>query len=362
MKKHWFYLLLATTATVTSLTSCSDNNDPKQPEPTPQPTTTLGAYIINTGNWGANNGSIMWYDAENQTVSKDLYQTSNQKAIGDVQDLCVYGSKMYAISAASAKISVLDLQGKLLKEIPLTNSAGQPISPCYATSHNGYVFFSAHDGTVSRMDTTAYNIDKTVQVGDYPEALTCANNKLYVNISGQGKGSTVAVVDPVSMSKIKDITIKLNPYTQAITGEDGFVYVVSNGNYAGDPKKDESTWIYQTLQRINPETDEVEELCNATYIANKGDKMYILYAEYYLPDTHRCFVYDLKTKESKDFIDIAQVPSPGFIAVDPINEDVYIGNQPYGELNEIYVFDKDGNKKAILNTGLYTTGMRFQTK
>ena len=110
MKKHWFYLLFTATAVITSFTSCSDN-DEIQPEPNPQPTTTLGAYIINTGNWGANNGSIMWYDAVNQTVSEDLYQTSNQKVIGDLQDLCVYGSKMYAISAASAKISVLDLQG-----------------------------------------------------------------------------------------------------------------------------------------------------------------------------------------------------------------------------------------------------------
>ena len=44
MKKHWFYLLFATTAVI--FTSCSDNDDPKQPEPNPQPTTTLGAYII----------------------------------------------------------------------------------------------------------------------------------------------------------------------------------------------------------------------------------------------------------------------------------------------------------------------------
>ena len=74
----------------------------------------------------------------------------------------------------------------------------------------------------------------------------------------------MAVVDAKSMTKLQDITVLLNPYTQCVTGDDGYVYVVSNGNYAGSESIPESQWIYQTMQRIDPDTYAVEEICNVT--------------------------------------------------------------------------------------------------
>ena len=96
MKKNWLYSILMAIPLMSGLTACNNEDDPN-PNPNPEPTTTYGAYIVNTGNWGANDGSIQWFDMEKQTVSGDLYQAQNGKGIGDVQDLCVYGSKMYAI-------------------------------------------------------------------------------------------------------------------------------------------------------------------------------------------------------------------------------------------------------------------------
>ena len=90
--------------------------------------------------------------------------------------------------------------------------------------------------------------------------------------------------------------------------------------------------------------------------------MYILYSEYYLPERARCFVYDVKTGKETDFVKFSDIPTPGGIAVDPETEDVYIINQPYGALNDIYVYDKDGNKKSKFEAGQYTTGIRFVTE
>ncbi|MBM6759321.1 YncE family protein [Bacteroides mediterraneensis] len=358
MKKNWLYLAFMAIPLVGGLTAC-DNEDIPTPTTDPEPTTTYGAYIVNTGNWGANDGSIQWFDMASQTVSSDLYQAQNGKGFGNVQDLCVYGSKMYAIGSTSSKIEILDLQGKLIKSIPLNNGENQPIQPRYATAAEGCVFFSAYDGTVSKLDTLSQEITGSVEVGAYPEALTCVDGKLYVNISGYGSGDKVAVVDVKSWTKTSDITVKLNPYTVCFDGKDGYVYVVSNGNYAGGPNLPEDKWIYQTLQRINVQTNEVEDVCNATYAAKKGDNIYVLYAEYYLPERNSCFVYNVKTKEQKEFIDINDVPSPGGIAVDPVSEDVYIISQPYGSLNDVYVYSKDGQFKKKFETGNATTNIRF---
>ena len=83
MKKNWLYLAFMAIPLVGGLTAC-DNEDIPTPTTDPEPTTTYGAYIVNTGNWGANDGSIQWFDMASQTVSSDLYQAQNGKGFGDV--------------------------------------------------------------------------------------------------------------------------------------------------------------------------------------------------------------------------------------------------------------------------------------
>lgn len=362
MKKNWYKMTLMTVA-LGAFTACSDDDNNIPEPPVTIPTETVGAYILNTGNWGGNDASIQYMDIEKGTVSADLYASANGEALGDLgQDLCLYGSKLYTTVSGSSKVVIMDKNCKIIKNIPLTNSENQPISPRYMTAVDGNVYFTAYDGTVSRLDTLSMNITGSVEVGDHPEALTNANGKLYINISGYGSGKNVAVVDLKTFTKVKDIEVVLNPYTQCITADDGYVYVVSNGNYAGDPKKPESEWIYQTMQRIDPQTDEVKNICPATYIANSGDKMYLLYAEYYLPNTHKAAIYDLKTGKESSFIDIASIPSPSSMDIDPITGDVYISNAPYGSTSDLMIYDKDGNFKKKLSTGYATAKVVFVTK
>ncbi|MDE5677786.1 DUF5074 domain-containing protein [Phocaeicola sp.] len=361
MKKNWYKQTLMVIA-LGVFTACSDDNDNVPEPPVNVPTETVGAYILNTGNYGGNDASIQYLDMEKGTVSTDLYAAANAESLGDLgQDLCLYGSKLYATVSGSSKIVIMDKNCKVIKSIPLTNDENQPISPRYMTAIDGNVYFTAYDGTVSRLDTLSMSITGSVKVGDHPEALTNANGKLYVNISGYGSGKSVAVVDIKTFTKTKDLEVILNPYTQCITADDGYVYVVSCGNYAGDSKKPESEWIYQSMQRIDPKTDEVESICPATYIANNGDNMYILYAEYYLPDTHKAVIYDLKTRKESPFINISSIPSPQSMNIDPVSGDVYISNAPYGSTSDLMIYDKDGNFKKKLSTGYFTSKVVFIT-
>lgn len=357
MKKYGFQAAVFAVA-LGAFTACSD--DDNQPIEPPVSKFSNGAYVLNTGNYGQNNASIQWYNKETGEVSKDLFETANERGIGDAQDMCVYGSKIYITSSTSAKIEVVNKEDfKVIKTLPLKNAQNQPIDARYLTAAGGNVFFTAYDGTVSRLDTLSLEITKTLPVGDHPEGITNAKGKLYINVSGYGSGKTVAVVDIASFTKLKDIEVKLNPNTECITGADGNVYMVSNGNYAGSSHVPEDKWIYQTLQCIDPVTDAVKELCNATYIANKGDKMYILYAEYYLPKTHSISVYDLKKNELKPFIDIKEVPNPSFIKVDPVSGDVYIGSMVKDANNEIYIYSEKGEFKKKIEAGYYTTAVYF---
>ena len=71
------------------------------------------------------------------------------------------------------------------------------------------------------------------------------------------------------------------------------------------------------------------------------------------------FVYDLKTKKETPFVDLSTIPSPQFIAVDPVSEDVYIGNRNSGALDDVYIYSKEGQFKKKIETGNYTTNIRF---
>lgn len=360
MKKVFYYF--AFLPLFMWLTACENNDEPSQND-NDKPVTTYGAYIVNTGNWNSNDASIQWYDFTTQIVSGDIYNQQNGKGIGDLQDLCIYGSKLYAISTTSSKIEILEKNGKIIKTINMVNEASQPKSPRYAVAGDGYVFISAYDGTVSKLDTVSLEITSSVQLDGYLENLSYTKGKLFVNKSDynmDGTGNIVYVINTETMEKTNDITVVLNPYTQSIVGSDGYIYIVSNGNYAGaDWLPEEESWIYGTLQRINPDTYEMEELCNASYIAARGDKIYILYSEYYLPDRARCFVYDIKTKEEKEFIDFSSINTPGGIAVDPNSDDVYIISNPYGQMSEVLVYDNEGNFKHKFETGAYTTNIKF---
>ena len=144
-------------------------------------------------------------------------------------------------------------------------------------------------------------------------------------------------------------------YDICTTGEDGKVYFISCGDFGGNPA--------QTLQCIDPQTDEVTVVCPASKIAMKGNKIYVIYAEYFeAADPKRISVYDMNTKETKEFAQYSDFSNPGGIVTDPVSGDVIIIDQPHSALNDIYVYGSDGVLKKKLETGYYTTNMRFVTE
>lgn len=388
MKLNWCKLAIMALA-LGVFTACSEDDEPNGEGPGTEtgggddttggsgdntggePVVTLGAYVLNTGNWDGNDAGIQYLDFQTGELSEDLYAAANGEGLGDLgQDLCVYGSKIYVTVSNSSKVAIMDRNCRLLKSISVTASDGTPINPRYMTAYEGKVYFTAYDGTVSRIDTTSMSVDGKLnlidagaQTGyDHPEAITAANGKLYVNISGYGSGKWLSVVDVASFTKLKDIEIVLNPYTQCITAEDGYVYFVSNGNYVGKPSLTPEQYVYGTMQRLDPETDQVEQVCHATYIANAGDKMYILYSEYYLPKVARAYVRDLKTGAESEFIDMADLQSANGLAVDPASGDVYVFDAPYGAASDVHVYGADGTLKRTFEAGMSTSKMVFVTK
>lgn len=331
------------------------------PEPQPQ---TIGYYILNRGNFNANNASISYYDLATGKMVSNYYQSVNGKGLGsDAEQMFVYGSKIYVSVTSSNRLVVLDKQGKEIKEFTPKNSAGETMNPRCFTALDGKVYVSYYYGSsVAVLDTTSLELEKEISLGmatttdkdgnevkssRYPEQLAAANGKIYVALSEYGKGKTVGVIDPATAKLEKEIEVIVNPCNLAASSK-GDVYVISMGDY-GD--------IKNTVQRIDA-SDKVSVIGNGSKMSLVNDKLYVVYAQWGAP-APSFMKYDVLTGavESQNLItDGTTLANPNSIDVDPITGKIYISNAAYGETASMYVFTPEGKKDGEpFDTGGYDT-------
>ena len=329
MKKNLLALGVILMSALT-FTACSDDYDFTYTQPAVSNT---DVYVACAGNWNQNDGTvgILDYNSESRPTApyiySDAYRTQNGNGIGDAQDLIVFGTKLVVTCTTSSKVEVLDRMGKKEQTIKLHNA-----SPRYLATDGNYVYFSAYNGKVYKMNPN--NAQKplvdSVEVGDHPEALSVANGKLYANISGYGNGNTVAVVDCNSFKKTKTLTVGKNPYNQSIAvGSD--IYFVSMFN------NDDAL-----VQKINAKNDEVRKLFKASSIAYSAKKnaLVCLYATYY--DTNkRFFIYDLATGKETD-LDMTGLKNPSQVNVDRYGNIYVIDTPSYTAPSEVFYYSPEG--------------------
>ncbi len=352
-KKNFIYISALCALMSFSFTSCGDDEDPipevpENPDPTPdQPTedgSFMALYFLNSGKMGNNNSSLYMYDVEKEEVVPDYFLAQNGRGLGDTaQDMIVYGDKMYIAVYGESTIEVTDLRAKSIKQVP---TEGQPRA---MVSDGGKVYISYYNGYVARLDTASLEVEKIVKVGRNPEQLAVANNKLYVANSGGmdyntevGYDKTVSVIDIPSFTETKKLEVALNP-TCVLADEQGYVYVVSMGNYAD---------VLNTMQRIDSKTDEVSPVAacpNATEIAYQDGILYSYYSQYDANwnTTITYTAYNTQTGVAEEWKKETTVEKPYKICVAGSN--IYVTESDYTNNGDVYAFDTAG--KLILKAG-----------
>ena len=354
MKKNLLWALMLMLSFSFTFTSCSDDDDDDKTPEIPAEKS-YEAYVVNNGNWGANDGTIGAVLNRNSGTPSylDIYKQENNKGIGDAQDAYLTPSAdgrnglIFVTSTTSSKVSVLDTKGKVLyvKSLP-------GVSPRYVTGEGSNVYFSAYNGYVYKMNRDTYAITDSVQVGAYPEAVAIANGKLYVALSNydmKGNGKYLAEVDLASFKKVKDIEVRLNPYSQMVAAGDK-VFFVSNLDYSDN-----------ILQVLDAKTDKVTEIGHGTSIAydKLNDDIVCITAVYGHAEYDGVYRYDVSTGKKTD-ITLSQTPGNiGQVSVDPVNGNLYIVNQSYTGPCELWVYDENGTFKTKFQSGMGTQQVIF---
>jgi hypothetical protein len=345
--------IIAGAVLIMSSSSCLEIDHP-EPE---IPLITIGTYILNSGNFGSNDANLIAYNPYNKELNYNIFERSNGgKKLGDTaQDMIAFGSKIYIAVYNSGLIFVTDLEGKVIKEIK-TKAQGSSanLSPRYFTTWENCVYVTFYEGYAGKIDTTSLTVSALSKVGDNPEQIKIAGEKLYVANSGgmnyPNYGKTLSVLNPVTMDVMSEVTVADNPiYLEA--DSKGFLYVVSMGNYNDVPS---------CLQIVNTNNESVQKLelegitpsfiakgpGNALYLVSSSyDANWNLIADYYIFDTSKKEIY------GKLIQDGTRIENPYSLSADTLLTLIYIGTSDYTTNGQMYVIDAFGHMYHAFDTG-----------
>lgn len=363
-KKIFYYLSLLAALFITFTTACSDDDGPIDEEPEQGIEALL---ILSEGTWGKNESTLSRYDIEMGEIIKDYFRAVNQRRLGDTgNDMIRYGSKIYIVVNGSSIVEVVDaVTGKSLRQIAMKQEDGSAKQPRQIASHDGKVYVTSFDDTVTRIDSVSLQIDGTVEVGLAPEGIVIKNNKIWVANSGglnyeNGYDNTVSVIDALTFKEEKKIKVGTNPANLQADNQ-GNIYVSVLGNYMSD---DPENYIPPAFKRINPASDVVttiEEVTSPDRFVIWDNKAYIISGSYGNP--YKVVVYDCFKEElvSDNFVtDGTELGIIYNIAADEKTGDIFLMelDSDYTAPGSVHCFSNEGKLKyTVPRVGINPTAV-----
>lgn len=246
---------LITTLLLIFIVACEDSTtDPIVTDP-PE----YGILVLNEGGFGQNNSGFSIYNLTTEEVTQHPYLNNNGFDLGDTgNDMVVSGDKIYAAVSNSNKVEVISLTNFQSLGFIDFGENGQPREIAVLNDSIIYVT-SLYRNMVMKCNTAQMEVVAEIAVGEIPEGIELAENRLFVANSNFGSGNTVSVIDIASDTVIDQITVGYNP--RIMFGDGNNVYTVCSGQYDGTGKGG--------VYKINPSTLVVTD--SLIIIGNPGE-------------------------------------------------------------------------------------------
>jgi YVTN family beta-propeller protein len=216
-----------------------------------------GAFITNEGGFGAGNGSVSYYSYDNDTLINSVFNTVNNRVLGDVvQSITINDNVAYIVINASNKVEVTKANSFIEKGV-ITDVA----NPRYFVAlddNKGYVSQWGDNGAIKVIDLEALAVTKTITVGAGAEKMIIYNDMLYVaNSGGYANNNTVSVIDTKTDEVIKTLTLDGDSPRDFVLDANNNIWVLCAGytDWYATP----ITETPSKLVKINPTTNAIAE-------------------------------------------------------------------------------------------------------
>ena len=192
-----------------------------------------GALITNEGSFGNNNGSISFYNYTSGNIFNNVFQSVNNRPLGDVvQSITRSSGSTYICVNVSNKIEVVN-SVSFAEEATITGVT----QPRYMATNGttGYVSCWGNGGEINMINLLTNTVTGSIPTGSGPERVTISNNNLYVaNSGGYGTDSTVTVIDLATNTVTATIDIGAYNPGAIVNGSNNNIWVLAKGKVIYD--------------------------------------------------------------------------------------------------------------------------------
>ena len=316
--------------------------------------TSNGVFIACEGNFMSGNGSLSFYNTEEQEVSNRVFYARNNVPLGDVvNSLARHNNDLYIVVNNSGKVVVVDASTVEYKGD--ITGLSSPRYVHFVSEEKAYISDIMDDNLVvfnpetleeiGSVDLDGHTIERMIQVGQY------------IYATNWSFGKKLLVIDTTTDELISEIELPLQP-KDLVIDKNGKLWVLSDGGFEGSPVGHEEP----AISRINIESETVEQIykfelddfpsqlrINGTrdtlyYINNHVFKMPIDGST--LPDT------EFLNNENELFYNLA---------IDPAKGDLYITNAiDYTQDAIIYRYTKGGTLIDTFKAGINPADFKFR--
>lgn len=310
-----------------------------------------GVVVVNEGNFTDADGTISFFNPENETVTLDLFGlVNNDRALGDVvQSMTIAGDEAYIIVNNSNKVEIVDAN-----TFEAIHTLSDVSLPRYFATANGkgylteWVSFVAV-GRVSVIDLATHEVLNTITTDFGAENIIATSNKIFVS---NNFSNTVSVIDPSTDEVIETIEVGSSPGEFVVDSENN-LWVICGGDYEANNG---------TLVQLNPVSEVVIKTIELSI--NPSVKLAIDEAKTSLFYYNDNIVYKTAisaVEEAEPFITQASNVSFYGIDIDSETDIIYLADSK-GFLGNgtVYRYNTDGSFIDTFNAGRGPNGFLFK--
>lgn len=217
MKKALTLILLSL-----SVVTCTKISD----EPLTSFLTGSGAFILNEGNFKSGNGSLSYYSNDSLKIYNDLFNSINNRPLGDVPNsMVIHGEKAFIVVNNSGKIEVVNKN--TIESISTISGLVSPRNMSIINDNKAYVT-SMYSNSVTVLNLNNYSISGYINIGKTSEAVVVSNGKAF--ISNYIGGNKIMVINTSNDKVVDSIQVGVEPETMVID-KNKQLWILCNGGY-----------------------------------------------------------------------------------------------------------------------------------
>ncbi len=314
-----------------------------------------GVFILNQGLFMAGNASVSFYDTEDQEVTNELFQSQNDRPLGDVlESATLIDDQLYLVVNNSGAVEIVDPAD--FSSIGVISGLGSPRYLLLLGDERAYVS-ELYDDQVYVVDLNSRTVSQTIPFPGWSDEMVKIEDEVFVSqawLFSEPPTDKVFVIDPAQNAIVDSIAVGIDP-GPLVVDRNGQLWVYCNGNpgasIAGglfriDPV---TRTINRSLLFPTPETS----LAPRMALNPAGDTLYYLQADLFalpiedneLPNTA------LVRADDRNFYALGVHPETG---------EVYLGDAiDFQQRGTILRLRSDGEWLDEFQVGVIPTGFVF---